>query len=139
MKTERIIVSFFAIIVGLTAAGGAFYFYQKNANAPQSKTLSSLVSPAPTPDITHLLTVISPTDGLVTNNKTITLTGTATNNSTVLISTENDDQIVKASTSGNFTAQVSLPSGTSVIRITAIFPGGEEKHVSQTITSSTEL
>ncbi len=138
MKTERIVVSFFAIVVGLAAAGGAFYFYQKTTNMPQSKGLSSFITPSPTPDTAHLLEVSSPKDESVSDKKTITITGKTTTNATLLISTENDDQIVKATAKGDFSTTVTLPDGTSMIRIAAIFPDGEEKQVTQTITYSTE-
>src|SRR5438552_878483 len=100
MKAERVIVSFFAVIVGLAAAGIAFYFYQgtKINHAPQQKQLSSIVTPTPTPDASQLLQVDSPKDEFVSNTQSITVSGETTSNATVLISTEDADQTVKPST-----------------------------------------
>ena len=140
MRAERVIVSFFAVIVGLAAAGIAFYFYQGTKTTHQSpqKTLSAIISPSPTPDMSRLLEIDSPKDESVSDTQTITVSGKTASDATVLISTQANDQVVKPSASGDFSASVTLPSGTSVMHIQAIFSNGDEKQVMQTITYSTE-
>ncbi|HSA83725.1 MAG TPA: hypothetical protein VLF20_02455 [Patescibacteria group bacterium] len=141
MKTERVILSFIAVIVGLIAAGAAFYFYQMTKEIPDKDKAINLVpksSVSPTPDSANLLTIDSPKEEEVTNKKTITVSGNTRNDATVMVSTEDVDEIIEPADNGNFSVNVSIPSGTTIIYITAIFPNGEEQTVTKTVTYSTE-
>lgn len=142
MKAERVILSFVAVVVGLVAAGVAFYFYQMTKTLPSEKSkpvvLSSRITPSPTPDKSHVLEIESPQDESVSDKKVITINGKTDSNATVIISSEDADQVVKPSETGDFSLTVTLPVGTTVMQITAIFPNGEEKKVTRTVTFSTE-
>lgn len=140
MKAERVIVSFIAVIVGLAAAGVAFYFYQgTKTNHPKPGTqLTTVISPTPTPDLSHLLQIDSPNDEDVFTKSTLTVTGKTTSDATIIISTENSDQVIKPTVNGSFSASITLPTGTSVMHFTAIFSNGDEKKATRTVTYSTE-
>src|SRR5271166_4703573 len=98
MKAEKVILSFVAVMVGLIAAGVAFYLYQMTKTLPPSKTqtlsIKKQVTPSPTPDNQDFLTVDEPKDQSVTTDKTITISGKTIPKSTIIVSTENDDQVV---------------------------------------------
>ena len=142
MRAERVILSFVAVVIGLIAAGAAFYFYQmtKELSPDQTKPLgvASKNSPSPTPDNANLLTVDSPKDEEVFDKKTITISGKTTPKSNIIVSSENNDQVVTPTETGEFTLTESIENGTNIIQITAIFPNGEEKKVTRTVTYSTE-
>lgn len=141
MKAERVILSFVAILVGLIAAGAAFYFYQSTKVIPDKDQAIALVpktSVSPTPDNANLLTIDSPKEEEVTNKKTITVSGKTRSDATVIVSTEDVDEVIEPAGNGNFSVNVSIPSGTTIIYITAIFPNGEEQTLTKTVTYSTE-
>lgn len=143
MKAERIILSFIAVFVGLVAAGFAFYLYQTTKTIPPEESLPAAVksesSPAvPTQPDTNILSVESPKDEEVFDKKVIGIKGKTVKDATITISTPETDQVVKPAENGEFTLTQSIPDGTSVIQITAIFPDGQEKKITRTVTYSTE-
>jgi len=142
MKAEKIILSFVAVSVGLIAAGIAFYLYQMTKTIPPSKTqtlsVKSQISISPTPNAQNFLTVENPKDESVSATKTITISGKTAPRTTIIVNTENSDQVVNAAENGDFTLTMSIGNGTNVIQITAVFSDGEEKKVIRTVTYSTE-
>lgn len=142
MKAEKVILSFVAVIVGLVAAGIAFYLYQMTKTIPPEKNqtiaVKTKVSPTPTPRNENFLTVENPKDESVSANKTINISGKTIPNSTIIVSTENNDQVVTPSGNGDFTLSTTVGEGTNLIQITSVFPNGEEKKVLRTVTYSTE-
>ena len=142
MKTERIVLSFVAILVGLLAAGVAFYLYQMTKTVPASKsqplTLGSQITPTPTPDNGNFLSIDSPKDEDVSTTQTITVSGKTAKDATVIVSSEDSDQVVKPAANGNFSLTLNIGSGTTLIHITSVFANGEETSVTRTITYSTE-
>ncbi len=140
MKIEKIILSFFAVLVGLIAAGVAFYFYQMTKVLPPDKTQTSLTPtnhPSPTPNNGNLLIIDSPKNEAVSDKKTLSIAGKTAPNATIIVSSEDDDQVVKPAGNGNFSVTETLPDGTTFLQIKAIFADGTEKTMMQTITYST--
>jgi hypothetical protein len=141
MRAERVILSFVAVIVGLVAAGVAFYLYQTTRVVPdKDKTISLMpkISVSPTPDKANLLTVETPQDEAMVDKKVISITGKTRSDATIIITSEDTDQVVKPAANGNFSVTQSIPNGTTLIYITAIFPNGEQQTVMRTITFSSE-
>ena len=142
MKAERVILSFVAVVIGLIAAGAAFYFYQLTKVVPsnQAKPLgvSTKISPIPTPDNSNLLTVDSPKDEEVFDKKVIKITGKTRSDAAIIVTAENTDQVVKPASNGSFSITQTILDDTTIIHITAVFPNGEEKTITRTVTFSTE-
>ncbi|CAN5123384.1 hypothetical protein BH11PAT1_BH11PAT1_1160 [soil metagenome] len=141
MKTERLILSFIAVLVGLLVAGIGFYIYQMTSKKPAENTNRITLKASPTISESvdqYPLSVDSPSDEMVIDKKTVSISGKTGKDAVVVISTGTSDQVVKATTSGNFTATQTIDSGTSTIRITSLFPDGQERHIIKTITYSTE-
>ncbi|MBI5123378.1 hypothetical protein HZA75_05985 [Candidatus Roizmanbacteria bacterium] len=141
MKAERVILSFVAVIIGLIAAGGAFYLYQMTKVVPDKEKVLSLVpkiAVSPTPDNANLLSVDSPKDEEVFDKKVITISGKTRGDATILVTSEDNDQVVKPAANGNFSITQNILNGTTILHITAIFPNGEENTITRTVTFSTE-
>jgi hypothetical protein len=142
MKAERVILSFVAVIIGLIAAGAAFYFYQLTKVVPENQTnpsgVTSKTTLTPTPDNANLLTVDSPKDEEVFNKKVITITGKTRSDATIIVASEDSDQVVKPASNGNFSITQTILNGTTILYITAVFPNGEEKTITRTVTFSSE-
>jgi hypothetical protein len=142
MKAEKVILSTIAVIVGLIAAGIAFYLYQMTKTLPPDKTqtlsVKSQITPSPTPNNENFLTLENPKDESVVNSKIINISGKTTAKTTIIVSTENNDQVITPADNGDFTLSDTIGDGTNMIQITAVFPNGEEKKVIRTVTYSTE-
>jgi len=140
MKSERIILSLIAIFVGLLVAGGAFYIYQITKQIPQDKTGSITIKSqaTPTPTTNGYLTVDTPKDESLTDRKTITISGKTMIGSTIIISTEAGDQVVKPSATGTFSVTETVDTGTNIISIKAVFPDGNEQTIERTVSYTTE-
>ena len=143
MKAEKVILSFVAVLVGLVAAGFAFYLYQSTRTLPPEESLPVAVNPQTSPAIptqpdSNVLTIESPKDEEVFDKKVISVKGKTVKGATVTISTQETDQVVKPADNGEFTLTQAIPDGTTVVQITAIFPDGQEKKVTRTVTYSIE-
>jgi len=141
MKAEKVILSFVAVFVGLVAAGIAFYLYQSTKGIPfdQFKPSATKVVKTPTPaaTATDVFTVDTPTDQQVFDKKLITVKGTSIKGATITISTDDSDQVVQPADNGDFTLTQTIPDGTSIIELTAVFPDGTLKKIDRTVTFST--
>lgn len=139
MKTEKLVISFLAVIIGILFAGVAFYLYQSSKVVPQTKTSTvALASPTPTPISSLYLTVDVPDDEKVVDTKIITVSGKTIPDAVVIVSTDAGDQVFTPATNGNFSTTATLISGANVIVVSAISQNGEEASLTRTITYSTE-
>lgn len=139
MKTEKIIISFVAIIIGIIAAGVIFYLYQTTRSvSPQGVKTITIKSPSPTPAKTIFLTLDSPKNESVADTKSITVSGSTTPDAAIIISSDSQDLVVKPTTTGKFSATVGVGDGQNVLEIVAIGPTGQEAKETRTITFSTE-
>lgn len=139
MKKERVILSFIAVVIGLAVAGILFYVYQMTKTvSPTTPRQNGLTVATPTPDSNHFLTITTPREEDIVSNKTITISGKTTPDATVIVSSNTDEQVVTPAQNGNFTLTQLLENGANQIQITAIFPTGEEKTVTRTVSYTTE-
>lgn len=139
MKTEKIVISFIAVAVGVLAAGVIFYIYQTTKIIPASKTKTvTIAPPTPTPNPAVFLSLEKPKNEEVSDTKTITVSGKTTSDAVIAIVTESADRVITSASNGNFSANITLDDGVNKIEITAIAPNGEEVKVIRTVTYSTE-
>ena len=142
MRAEKVILSFVAVLIGLIAAGIAFYLYQATITIPTSKTepieIAKKPSPEPLADNKHLFVIEKPQDEEVFDKRQVTVSGKTIQGTTIIVSTEDSDEVISPANNGDFTLTITIPSGTSQIKITAIFPDGTEKTETKTVTFSTE-
>ena len=140
MKAEKIVLSIVGLIIGLLVAGGGFFLYKflQNPATPGNTHVISTDVPTPTPASDSLLTIDTPADEAVVDNRALKISGKTLPNATIIASSETADQVGKATSSGDFSFTVTIPSGTSYYTVTAILPDGQTKKVTRTITYSTE-
>lgn len=140
MKAEKVIISFVAVIIGIIAAGVAFYFYQstKTITPPKITKTPVALSPSPAPDNSFFLAIDTPKDEDVVEKKTVTISGKTIPDAFVIISTPLGEEIITPSKSGTFSTTTTIEDGSSIIEIIAIAPDGKEQKQIRTITFSTE-
>lgn len=139
MKTEKIVISFIAILIGILFASVAFYFYQSTKTVPQSEIkIAGTPTPTSKSKSAVFLAIDSPRDEEVVSKKTINIVGKTTSEAIVVISTKNTDEVIKPASNGNFSTTAVIDNGVNKIEITAINPNGEETKIIRTVTFSTE-
>ena len=139
MKTERVILSFIAVLVGILVTGTVFYLYQstKKPTTQNTKTIT-ILEPAPTPAQNVFLTINTPSDEIVISKKIVSITGTTEKDATVVIVTPVDQVVLTPASSGNFSTTVNIDDGENFVEITAISAKGQETKMTRTVTFSTE-
>lgn len=138
MKQERVILSFIMVLIGLTVAGAGFYFYQKTKIVtPSNDIAANKISPTP-PVSSLFLQVVEPKDEAIADRKTIKIIGKTEVDSTVVILTVSDQQILQPSSQGDFTTTLQIGDGANYIKILAIAPNGEVKTVEKIVSYTSE-
>lgn len=142
MRTEKVVLSFIAILIGLLVAGVSFYFYQSTkSTTAKVATPISLKLPSTTPEAKKNafdVIISSPTDESLVAKKTVTISGKTTANATILLTTPVDNDIASASATGDFTDNLAIDDGENEIDVTAIDSKGNEVTKKVTVTYSTD-
>lgn len=134
MKAEQVILSFFAVIIGLIVAGAAFYIYESTRVVqPSSVKTISIKAPTPTPASSLPLSIETPIDNAVVTSKIVTFSGKTDPQATVIVSTSDNDTVVSPSSVGSFSLTLTLPSNENEITITAVGPSGNETQKTITV------
>lgn len=139
MSKEKVILSFVAIMVGLTVSGLGFYFYQNTKVLPPEKQESSInIRPSQTPTPLVPLVIDEPKDEEVVDTKVIKISGKTDPQALLVILTDTDEQVLNPTSTGSFSTTITLGSGANVIEITAVDKAGNTNTVERTVTYSTE-
>lgn len=140
MKTEKVIISFIAVIIGIFVAALAFYFYQttKVIKDQDIKNITLSPSPKPSKKPSIFITLDSPVDEEVIDKRTITISGTTTPGSTVIVTTASNDYVLTPTPQGNFSGSIVLENSQNEITILAVAKNGEEEKLVRTVTVSSE-
>lgn len=136
---ERIVIIFIAVTLGLLFTTIGFFLYE--SSKPAKKITPTPVAEKSEPilkkeDIT--LTISEPNDEIIVSSRTVRVRGKTDPQNTVIISTNEEDEVVKPTSLGDFTATVSIDAGVNKLIIQAITPDGEKKEIIQTISFSSE-
>ena len=137
---ERIIIVFVAAALGLAITTIAFFIYQQAKILPgrEAKPQSLLkVSPTPLPDKTYLI-IDEPVNESISNKRTVEVKGKTNPENTLIITSNQEDQVVIPTRQGTFSAAVTIDVGANKIIVRSITPKGEEKIVIRIVTYSTE-
>lgn len=140
MKTEKIVLSFIAVMLGLLVAAIAYFAYQSTKSIPPSKIPTiTIAHPTPTPQGgSVLLTIDQPSADSVVTSRSLTISGKTNPDATIILTTATDDQVVTPTSNGNYSLTTTIASGENQIIITAVGANGDETQKAFTITESTE-
>ncbi|HXS14749.1 MAG TPA: hypothetical protein VN711_01355 [Candidatus Saccharimonadales bacterium] len=139
MKAEQIILSLFAVVIGLIVAGAAFFIYQSTRTiSPSSLKTINVTAPTPTSGPSIPLSVDSPQDESVVTSKIVTVSGKTDPSATVMVETSSDDTVVQPSSAGAFSLTITLPDSENTILVTAIGKDGSEVQKTLTVAYETQ-
>lgn len=133
----------FAIILGLILGGVILYGIQL-ANESAQRAAATATNPAPTatPSASPTasatnLTIISPQNNSVVTTGSIKIVGRTSPKADVAIQSSEDDILVTADESGNFSADFSVSGGENIIQITSLSPDQKQESLTLTIIYTT--
>lgn len=126
MRKEVLLAIIIGVILGAVILYGLKIANESATPATPEETQTSQTITTPTPTPTNTLTIDNPTDHFVSFEKNLTLTGRATPQTNLAITSEGADDIVTADDSGKFTSELSLVLGENPITISAFFPDGTQ-------------
>ena len=103
-----------------------------DGNAATAKSVTFKVDTVP-----PTLSVTAPTEGLITNNATVTVSGTTNDVTSSPVTLTVNDKAVTVGSDGTFSTTVTLSSGSNTITIVATDSAGKSTTVTRTVTLDT--
>ena len=134
LSKETIIAILAGLALGTLAAFGAWKISQKKeVSLPVIQQEASLP-----PKTTFILTLTQPENDALLDKPEASISGKTQSKAQIIINGPLDDQVLKASGDGSFTAKVNLDEGQNEIVITALNSDGSEKSETRTVTYTKE-
>jgi len=138
MRREKLLLSAFAIILGIVVAIVIFYFYESSHQVKPSEIQKlSILSPTPAQN-SMLLVINNPLDQSVFTNRNITVSGKTAPGAKIAIITQTSEVAAVAANDGSFSTNVTIDDGQNILEVDAISTDGEMAKVTRTVTYSTE-
>lgn len=140
MKKETFFLSIAALIVGLLVAGGIFYAFKFLTSPPpmEKRTITLDATPTPVSTNSDELMVTEPADESVTDSKSVKISGKTLPGSTVVVTSDTDEQVAEPAENGNFSLSTTVSEGVNIIQVISFLPSGEERRATRTVTYTTE-
>lgn len=126
----------FSYVPQTALSEGTHTFDVTIADNDGNSTISSSIS-FTVDTIPPSLNVTAPTDGLITNNASCTVTGTTESTATVTIKLNGADQGTVTNTAGSFSKTITLAAGVNTIVVRATDAAGNYSEVARTVTLDT--
>ena len=129
MNKDAILASIIGFGIGLVITGGVIFGPKiagkisslTKSGQVQSATTSKLTTPSPTKMAdASALTITSPLKDAIVNDGTLTVSGTAPKNATVIVGSLDDESVVETHDSLNYQTKVALKEGKNEISVTGI-------------------
>lgn len=116
MKKEVLVAILVGLSMGLIITFGVYRVRNSIAEAPATNLVETTEETQETV-VPTMLALHSPEDGIVQVEKELTVTGTTTPNSFVVLFINDTDFISDADESGNFSFKAELEDGANIIRV----------------------
>lgn len=124
MRKELIIAIFLGLSLGLVITYGFYRARQALTTTDYNAIVLEESSPTPEASTLGTLSIISPSDELVTSDSEISVTGTTLANTYVAIFVNDQEYLTTADSTGNFAQPVTLGNGSNVITVHALDENG---------------
>lgn len=137
MIKELSIAIVLGAIIGFGVTSGIVSLKNKNSQSQVSPTPLTTPSPSEPQTNLHSLSIQNPNNETVTNQDKVDITGSTTNNSQVVIHSQNDTFFIIADDNGQFKQTIELEGGANLIQISSISPNEQQADYDLIITYST--
>lgn len=137
MKKEVLLAILIGFGLGLTITYGIYRLRTAFEDKPASIEQIVNASPSPSPESRSVLSIHSPEDGSIQEEKSTTVAGTTIPNSVVVLFVNNQDYIQTTDASGNFSFEVALNDGSNVLITHVIDENGQTVTQERTVIVST--
>jgi hypothetical protein len=118
MRKEVIIAIVLGLLLGFVITFGVYrtqkFFRQPRSNPDQSDLLRTPIT-APASDEPQELAIINPTNGLITDQTTIVVTGTTTPNVPIVVLANSSEYVTNSDGTGAFSVEVPLKQGSTIL------------------------
>jgi len=139
MKKEKIVLSFFAALIGIIVAIIGFFVYQSTKEIKSSQIKKITISnPSPTPASGIFLTLDEPKNEEVVDKRIIKVSGKTIPLAKIVVITQSDENAAVADVNGNFSTEITLDEDQNILEVSAISKKGEITKVNRVVTYSTE-
>ncbi|OGY07791.1 MAG: hypothetical protein A2782_01460 [Candidatus Blackburnbacteria bacterium RIFCSPHIGHO2_01_FULL_43_15b] len=143
MRKEALFAIFLGSVIGLAIAFGLM---RANKALVPAKQVEATQSPTQNPSLqteekvaAGALLVVKPQNNAIVPTSKVSVEGSSTPNSTVVIATNGSEAVLQTSKNGEFTSQVELSGGPNQIKVISFDNNGNESSTSLTVVYSTEL
>ncbi len=136
---ERLIIIVLAVVSGLIITTVAFFIYQNfiaNSNIAGEKKQTTQATTQSSENL--LLEISEPTDGSLTDKRTISVKGVTNPENVIIVSSNQEDNSGRPTSDGKFSITVTIDAGANVIIVRGITPDGNEIKKELVVTYSTE-
>lgn len=138
MTKEKIILSFVAVLIGLSVASGIFYFYQQTKIISPENQNKIVIPPSTTPKPKVILTVDEPTDEKISDTRVVKVSGKTEPDALIIILTDDNEEVINPAKNGDFSTTITLVNGVNLLQITAVGKNGDTNTIERTVSYSTE-
>jgi hypothetical protein len=136
MKKEILLAVLIGLGLGLIITYGVYRARTSLTNPSTGSTESQVASPTPASQTSLVIT--APEDEIVQSTASITVAGTTTPNSFVVVLLDDEETITTADASGNFSVERQLSLGANVILIFSVDEDGNTAEVERTVVLTEE-
>ncbi|MCB9813607.1 MAG: hypothetical protein H6772_04335 [Pseudomonadales bacterium] len=138
MKKEVLIAIFVGLSMGLIITFGFYRVRTSITDTPTTDLTQDITTGLETAKPT-MLALHSPEDGLIQTENELTVTGTTTPNSFIVLFVNDEDFISNTDDSGNFSFKIELNDGPNILRIHVLDESGETTVEERLVVVSDEL
>jgi hypothetical protein len=139
MKKETIVLVVIALLIGALIAIIVFFIFQstRKINPSEVKTIT-IDQPSPSPSSNLFLTIDSPQDEIVVDERNLKISGKTIPEAKIIIITSNTQETATPSKDGSFSTDINLVNDENIIKIVSMAPNGETVKVTKVVSYSTE-
>ncbi len=138
MRKEKLILSTFALFIGIIVAVVIFYLYQ-SATQIKPTQIEKIVIATPTPAQAEVpLTLTSPVDQSVVTNRSVDVRGQTAPGAKIVVLTQSREIGAVAASDGSFSTSITIDDGENVVEVDVVASNGQTASVKKTVTYSNQ-
>jgi len=136
MKKEILLAIFVGLALGLIITYGAYRARKSDLDLAEQASTTTETETEPSP--TSLIALHSPEDETIQDQESVTVAGTTTITSFVVIFINDEEHITQSDESGNFSIEAKLEKGSNIITVYSLDEDGNSTKIERTVIYTTQ-